>query len=204
MVRQFEATGSIGSGERYCRTSPELRVALNNTGIPHGHVSTVLRICGVRGVDVILSDRKTIHRWGTAKQKERKVILYRHSIKVLIHELAHIVAYDRCTKRGWGHSSFFSRVMDEMIEKYTREHPVTAEALLEAKSLLKTPGNVDTIRFGVRVGDEVEFDFRQKCCRGTVLSKGPKRALVRVSTGRKWLELHVPWPLVRHTKSQPE
>lgn len=46
---------------------------------------------GEAKMDITLSDRRTTRRWGSAFYMDRRVILYRHTVWVFLHEVAHVM-----------------------------------------------------------------------------------------------------------------
>ena len=83
----------------------------------------------VEPISVEVSKRKTKNRRGTAWNKSRRIVLYRHSAETLIHELAHIVAPPR-----EHHSHLWEAVM-EAIWMYWKTN--------EVQDMMKVLGNME-------------------------------------------------------------
>ena len=81
------------TGEYYVHVSRDERIRLNNEPIT-GEKATLFLMWQNIVASVEFSNRKTEYRWGTCWQKSKRIVLYRHSVWVFLHELAHLVAPD--------------------------------------------------------------------------------------------------------------
>ena len=91
---RFMIRNKSGSGNSTCPVPKAEQVRLINHLIDEDVVADFLQTLYDMGEDVIsveLSNRRTSSRWGTAWPHKRKVIIYRHTAWVLIHEVAHII-----------------------------------------------------------------------------------------------------------------
>lgn len=79
-----------GIGNSLVKVEISNQIKLNNVRIDKSTVQRFLDFIGVE-CRVTLSHRKTRRTWGTCWAKESRTILYRHSVWVFLHELAHIM-----------------------------------------------------------------------------------------------------------------
>jgi len=93
-VRRFS-----GTGESKVKTPEIKRVLLNNTPINKRDAAGFSAWYSreykkPRLFSLTLSNRKCKRRWGTTWPSRSRIILYRHSVSVFLHELAHITVDD--------------------------------------------------------------------------------------------------------------
>lgn len=79
------------TGEYYVEVTRDERIRLNNKPIDGDKTTLFLKWQNVPA-KVEFSNRTTKYRWGTTWQKRKRIVLYRHSVWVFLHELAHLVA----------------------------------------------------------------------------------------------------------------
>ncbi len=95
----MEYTNSPGTGNSSSKINKTKMIEYNNIKIDRKRVNSILnkieKEFGISNVNVELSNRDTKRRWGTAFLNQNKIIIYRHSLHVLLHELAHIITYNR-------------------------------------------------------------------------------------------------------------
>lgn len=113
MPKQMPHIMKSSTGERYVSIPIQIRVTLNNTPLTIDIVNDFLDYAQLGDVSVILSLRQTKHRWGTAWKKQKRVVLYRHSAWMLLHELAHIKAPNKS-----GHNCDFGRTLDDLYAQW--------------------------------------------------------------------------------------
>jgi hypothetical protein len=68
------------------------------------------------------SYRQTTTVWGTAWPKERRAIIYRWTVDVFLHELAHLIAGPECI----AHGAEFAKILDELIVNWF-QHSVSRD-----------------------------------------------------------------------------
>ena len=102
---------------------------LNNNSVSESLINEFFSINKIEPCDVNLSQRKTKRRWGTAWQKENRITLYRHSIGMFLHELAHIIAVREFGRKGKGHNFFYWAVLEGMIDTWETT-PFSIECLI--------------------------------------------------------------------------
>jgi hypothetical protein len=91
---RFKFTRHPGTGNKSCRVSTTEKLRLSNILIDRAGVTEFMNILyatGERNITVELSNRRTSSRWGTAWTMARRVKIYRHTVWVFLHELAHIL-----------------------------------------------------------------------------------------------------------------
>jgi hypothetical protein len=117
---QFFKTGFPGTGNsKLSKDHYERMISLNNIPITDEMIDEYFKFSHIQKCLVVLSDRPTKHRWGTAVWKKDKILLYRHSIGVFLHELAHIESYRR--NKGIKikpHGIEFFSVLEEIIDDW--------------------------------------------------------------------------------------
>lgn len=87
-----------GTGNKSCKVSAAEKLRLTNLIVTRKDVDDFLNVLyatGEKKIQVELSTRRTSSRWGTAWTRERRCILYRHTVWVYIHELAHVLDIKR-------------------------------------------------------------------------------------------------------------
>ena len=83
-----------GTGNKSCKVSAAEKLRLTNLIVSKKDVEYFLLVLYATGEDRIrveLSPRRTSSRWGTAWSPERRCILYRHTVWVFLHEVAHVL-----------------------------------------------------------------------------------------------------------------
>jgi hypothetical protein len=91
---RFAYTTHPGTGNKSCRVDAAEKIRLSNIIIDHAGVTEFMDILyssGERNIKVELSNRHTSKRWGCAWTMSRRIKLYRHTVWVFLHELAHIL-----------------------------------------------------------------------------------------------------------------
>jgi len=113
MAKKLTKSTNRGTGMSHCFTPQKTIKALNNTPIDAGAIALFLRsLSGCADIRVTLSNRRPKWRWGTAWPSERRMILYRHSVMVFLHELAHIKG------KTCYHRVGFARELDRLVIKW--------------------------------------------------------------------------------------
>ena len=105
---------SISTGESLVNVSEEERVRLNNKEITP-EIAKLFLLAHKLPVTVEFSKRQTKKRWGSAWSKTRRMVLYRHTVWMFLHELAHIIAGN-----NEGHSRMFAIVLQGLYSKWTK------------------------------------------------------------------------------------
>jgi len=113
-VIKMEKTNFKGVGESKVKTPWSIRKELNNTPITPIEAFYFIRVVNAfketeKNVTVEFSKRNTIKRWGVSHRGNNKITLYRHSVNVFIHELAHLYAPMN------GHGPEFAKEMDNFL-----------------------------------------------------------------------------------------
>lgn len=110
-------TISNSTGESLCRTPQSLRLRLQNTPLEEKEALLfMLYLNKVKGIEVFrdtrifFSSRRTKRRWGTCWAEENLVVLYRHVVQTLLHELAHVPFGHQ-----EGHGPQFARFLDTLV-----------------------------------------------------------------------------------------
>lgn len=123
---ELEHKDFSGTGHSKLKPSYKKRIRdLNNTKLRPSEVIDFHEISGIKPINLEFSFRKTKRAWGVAWGVEERVILYRHSVGVYIHELAHIVV-ERDRKNGkyegWGrikpHGYEFTETLQELMDDW--------------------------------------------------------------------------------------
>lgn len=136
---------STGIGNEWCRTPVERQVELNNTAIGYWESTSFIKRCYPgRPFQLEFSARNTVRRWGTCWPDESKIILYRHSAWVLLHELAHFAHL--------GHGPEFGKELDRLVEVW--------EEMFDPKAIdIRNRKLEDALQLGCRVdGRQVFID----------------------------------------------
>lgn len=101
-----------GTGNSRVTIPKSEQIRLNNTPI-----FITEAVCFTKQItksipSIVFSRRKTKSRWGTAFSfPQRKIILYRHSVYIFLHELAHVLCGGKEK-----HSRVFGRKLDHLYE----------------------------------------------------------------------------------------
>ncbi len=88
-------TDYTGTGESKCKYPKNRRVVLNNIPISKKTCYQFIKYLGMEneGVTIEFSNRNTIQMWGRAFYADKRILLYRKSVGIFLHELAHIISY---------------------------------------------------------------------------------------------------------------
>jgi hypothetical protein len=97
----------------HSRTLTKLRVVLNNKKVKVEDMERFLGHWGLSVPYIILSDKKPKKRLGMASVHQQRVVLYRHSVLVCLHEIAHIFTGEH------GHHDRFIHNLDRLIYLWT-------------------------------------------------------------------------------------
>ena len=121
----LEKTSFPGTGNSRCRVSKKKMIEYNNIEITTKQITDFLNFLSVNGyekvkkINVIISKRETSKRWGTANIDKNKILLYRHSVWVFLHELAHLISPPKSVNgRRDIHGYDFGKSLDELFNLY--------------------------------------------------------------------------------------
>ena len=121
----LEKTDNPGTGNSRCRVSKETMIEYNNIEITKSQVTGFLNFLSLNGyekakkINVVLSNRKTSRRWGTANIAKNKVLLYRHSVWIFLHELAHLISPPKMVNgRRDIHGTHFGKALGDLFNLY--------------------------------------------------------------------------------------
>jgi len=100
----MEYMNQHGTGNSKVDLPQSVMTEMNNTPVTRKEVFWFLMAVeekiGIK-IDANLSERKTKKTWGSANIQKKKVNIYRHSVWVLLHELAHIISPPYKKKGKW-------------------------------------------------------------------------------------------------------
>jgi hypothetical protein len=118
----LEKTNQCGTGEHLCKTSSATRLKLNNTEISHEEAEELKfklqkHFLFTPHIRLEFSDRHYPRRWGSAWVASRRIKIYRHSVEVVLHELAHVLVGDPREHHG----KRFAATLDKCIAFYIAE-----------------------------------------------------------------------------------
>lgn len=66
---------------------------------------------------VTLSNRKTVKRWGTACPDKTKILMYRHSVWIFLHELSHLISPPVRVGNKWDiHGQHFGSTLTKLYQ----------------------------------------------------------------------------------------
>jgi len=104
---QLTQVSSRGTGNSWCRAPLDRQIQLNNQTITLEEVARFLALikCDAR---VVVPNRMTKQRWGVARISRNEVVLYRCSVWVFLHEVAHMLT------PGCGHGPKFGEKLDAL------------------------------------------------------------------------------------------
>jgi hypothetical protein len=133
---------TCGLGEHYCKTSSLLRTELNNTEITLREANALKakiqkHFKAPKAIKIEFSNRKYPHTWGSAWVGSRRIKVYRHSVGVVLHELAHVLTCDLKEHHG----KRFAAILDECIETYQAlgDTPLDALGIARPKTSFRVP-----------------------------------------------------------------
>lgn len=111
-----------GTGNSKVYTNSDILIELNNIPITKEKIDIFFKILKINDISVKMSNRKTVRRWGTANFQTRQITLYRHSVMVFIHELAHIFTRASMKNGRWDYHGYeFGRTVDYFIIIWQKE-----------------------------------------------------------------------------------
>ena len=111
-------SGNSSLGKKY----KEKMLILNNEELKFNNVKLFLEQNKIPKFPIILSNRKTKTILGTCFPNKQKIILYRHSVAVFLHELSHLVNYANYIKYKFSykpHGKEFVFVLEKLIDSWT-------------------------------------------------------------------------------------
>src|SRR4030042_4822372 len=108
----MDRTDKIGTGEDLVRVPLAERIRLNNTPLNIGDAQAFLEWQQLP-VRVEFSYQHTKRRWGSAWPKERRIVLYRHTVWIFLHDLAHVLC-----NPGEHHGHRFARCLEGLYLKW--------------------------------------------------------------------------------------
>ena len=91
---RFRYVPNPGTGNKSTKVTKSEKVRLANIIITNIEVINFLKLLyrmGEAKIQVNLSNRRTSKQWGVARTNQRRVVIYRHTIWVFLHEIAHIL-----------------------------------------------------------------------------------------------------------------
>jgi hypothetical protein len=120
----MEKINCIGSGNSSLGKNYKAKMLfLNNEELKFNDVKLFLEQNKIPKFPIILSNRKTKNILGSCFPSKQKVILYRHSVAVFLHELAHLINYANYIKCHFDykpHGKEFVFVLEKLIDSWTR------------------------------------------------------------------------------------
>ena len=115
---------SAGSGMTKVSIPKFEMLKANNTPISRKEITDFMRYISkiypnLPKLFIQLSNRQTTRRWGTAFPKQNKIILYRHSVLVFLHEVAHFVSPPERIGGKWDiHGSKFGQALTGLYREW--------------------------------------------------------------------------------------
>jgi hypothetical protein len=119
-------------------------VRLQNWVIDYSVVQDFLQLLydmGEEPIKVKLSNRRTSSRWGTAWGRERRTVIYRHTAWTFLHELAHILVWnkDNLFKQPKAHGREFGKYLKMLYETWMEHIEPRWDAVKKAALVAPTP-----------------------------------------------------------------
>jgi len=121
MASTFSTSFYTGTGESHCGVSESIRVKMNNTPISQMEAAFFARYAWkqIHGTDkeitIEFSERRTKNQWGTAWRHSLRITLYRWSVGIFLHELAHLTADEG------GHGPAFGAALNKLYILWFRD-----------------------------------------------------------------------------------
>lgn len=121
MAANFQHSAYVGTGESYCGVSEAIRVKMNNTPITQIEAALFAKYAWkqVRSTEeeimIEFSERRTRSAWGTAWRHNKRIILYRWTVGIFLHELAHLTATEG------GHGPQFGAALNKLYILWFRD-----------------------------------------------------------------------------------
>lgn len=111
-------TNYTGTGEFKCKYPKNRRILLNNIPISKKMCCQFIKHLGMenKGITVEFSNRHTTQMWGRAFYVDKRILLYRKSVAIFLHELAHIVRYSDSEIPS--HDLKFCRALDNLYSQW--------------------------------------------------------------------------------------
>jgi hypothetical protein len=199
-----------GTGNKSCKgVTDKEKLRLTNVLIDRAGVDEFLQVLydsGERKIDVDLSERRTTRRWGTAYILERRVKIFRHTVWILLHELAHILdtkisfATGSIITPAKPHGPDFGRhltclyqIWMENCDKGVENLPTKPTAPILGPSEWRRQHSADRGRGrivdnGLQVGDQVSFPTAKKGTIYAIVKKVNKKTcrVTPVDGGNDW------------------
>lgn len=102
------------TGESLVGVAWPVKLMWNNQPITKSKIQSFLEFVDIKGIAVTLSNRRTRRAWGTCWPIQKRMILYRHSVWVFLHELAHILSKER--GHGWDFATSLELLYDYWVD----------------------------------------------------------------------------------------
>ncbi len=190
---RFMVVSNSGSGNSTTMVSEKEKIRLQNTLIDTGRVQQFLNLLygmGEYKIEVQLSNRKTSHRWGTAWQYKRKVILYRHTVWTFLHEVGHILTDNKAKCHGYKFGESLKMCYELWMEYIETNKTIPGIKPPEREYKMAATGPDPDRNYvaggSFSIGDEVWFTARDgRHIEGTVIKINRKTCGVQTETG-KW------------------
>ncbi len=116
-MKELTKAYSNGTGESQLKETYKKRmVELNNTPITETIICEFFLATKIPSAKVNMSNRKTKRRWGTTWTGQNRMILYRHSVGVFLHEFAHIYVNRGRNESVKAHGVEFARSLENLID----------------------------------------------------------------------------------------
>jgi hypothetical protein len=210
---RFRFTDHPGTGNKSCKVSDKEKLRLSNVLIDEAKIDEFLNILyesGEKKMLIELSNRRTSRAWGTAWYFDRRVKIYRHTVWVFLHEVAHVlnIKYHpisgniiRTVKpHGTDFGKHLSMLYDLWMEYCDKgvdnglPMPVRGERFIiprpmpKPKNQWKVGQRRPRIVGGIslQVNDQIWFRYKGDKVHGTVKRVNKKTCTITDTLGRTW------------------
>jgi predicted SprT family Zn-dependent metalloprotease len=128
-LKELPRAFSPGTGNKSSRVRRDDMIALNDINIGQYDFNAFIKMINKEhfnkdiDIDIILSNRQCKNRWGTAYLIRKKVLLYRHSVWVFLHEIAHVYTHHTnppdLGRRRRAHGIRFGKMLNKIYILWT-------------------------------------------------------------------------------------
>ncbi len=117
----MESVNFIGTGNSCVSPAYQERMKdLNNQQITNAQIIDFYILNSIKPAVVELSERNTKNTWGTAFYSQDRIILYRHSVGIFLHELAHLELHRLIGQCVAAHGVVFAKMLEQLIRVWNQ------------------------------------------------------------------------------------
>ena len=123
----MKEVSTCGTGNNEVRLPKDVMVKWNNIPIHEVDAWRFAEAIGFGEVEIVFSNRRTKRRWGSCKwwfnNRPPKLLIYRHSVWVFLHEFAHAITHLTYGLRASTHGPEFGSTLTMLYDRWANWAP---------------------------------------------------------------------------------